>query len=188
MRWAKLLWCIGRCFHHYHYKDLSKLSSFTVHLQSTLVVSLVGPNKIFENWNQSDFGWLQFQQHWKTCQHNTVVSTTTTHACLHPSRLASGDYYKHGGKAPKWWGCFNTAETMVGKVRGQSPHRWESHNKSYSKLHHASVHLHFVTSLSFIEKLFIATWLPKTKKKKISPVLRLSMFAFLNLPLHSGKF
>jgi hypothetical protein len=37
--------------------------------------------------------------------------------------LASGDYYKHGGKAPKWWGCFNNAETMVGKVKGQSPHR-----------------------------------------------------------------
>jgi hypothetical protein len=55
---------------------------------------------------------------------------------------------------------------MLGKVRGQSPHRWESHNKSYSKLHHASVHLHFVTSLSFIEKLFFATWLQKPKKKE----------------------
>jgi hypothetical protein len=50
------------------------------------------------------------------------------------------------------------------KVRGQSPHHWESHNKSYSKLHHTSVHLHFVTS--FIEKLFFAPWLQKQNKKE----------------------
>jgi hypothetical protein len=52
------------------------------------------------------------------------------------------------------------------KVRGQSPHHWESHNKSYSKLHHTRVHLHLVTSLSFIEKLFFATWLQKQNKKE----------------------
>jgi len=114
----------------------------------------------------SPYEWLQFRQHQKNRQHDTVVSTTTTHACLLPSRLASGDYYKHCGKAPKWWGSFNKAETMVGKVKVQSPHRWESHNKSYSKLHHACVHLHFVTSLSFIEKMFCATWLQKQKKKE----------------------
>jgi hypothetical protein len=35
------------------------------------------------------------------------------------------------------------------KVRGQSPHHWESHNKSYSKLYHTSAHLHFCHQLEF---------------------------------------
>jgi len=132
----------------------------------------------------SPYEWLQFRQHQKNRQHDTVVSTTTTHACLLPSRLASGDYYKHCGKAPKWWGSFNKAETMVGKVKVQSPHRWESHNKSYSKLHHACVPFAFCHQLEFYWKDVLCNLVTKAKEKRDMR----GMFAFLNFPLHSEKF